>query len=46
MTWLTKLKEMKSNAALTYNEISEKSGVPYSKIVQGQNSGSQAYYDT
>lgn len=32
MTWLTKLKEMKSNAALTYNEISEKSGVPYSTV--------------
>lgn len=32
MSWLTKLKEMRSDAALTYNELSEKSGIPYSTV--------------
>lgn len=32
MSWLTKLREMRSEAALTYKEISERAGIPYSTV--------------
>ena len=32
MSWLTRLREMRAEAALTYKEISERSGIPYSTV--------------
>lgn len=32
MSWLTRLREMRAEAALTYRELSERSGIPYSTV--------------